>query len=42
MFSFSVREIKVSTTMARFDGSGFGRKGERKARTQEGLNSRAS
>lgn len=33
------REIKVGTAMERFGGSGFGRKGERKARAREGLDS---
>lgn len=33
------REMEVGTAMERFGGSGVGRKGERKARAREGLNS---
>lgn len=38
VFSFPIGELEVGTTAEPFGGSGFGRKGERRARAREGLN----
>jgi len=38
-FSVPIGEVKAGTTMERLGGSGSRRKGERKARALEGLNS---